>query len=89
MTLNYLLVSTLTALALAACGPATSGTPVPCATEADCPDGAICASLESEGGPTATICLEETDCGDVSCASGRCAFEPDVEPAAEKCIAVP
>lgn len=89
MKVNHLLFSALTALALAACGPTTSHTPVPCATDADCPVGAICESLESEGGPTETICLEETDCGELTCASGRCATEPDLEPAAVKCIAAP
>lgn len=89
MKLNTLLFSALTAVALCACGPVSSGTPVPCTTAADCPNGATCASLESEDGPTATICLEETDCGDLTCASGRCATEPDLEPATVKCIAAP
>lgn len=93
MTIEKLTAFTLAALvstlALVACGgPAGSGAPVPCTEDADCGGALVCGSLESAEGNTNDICLEEADCGALTCDSGRCGRAPDLDPPADpECIA--
>lgn len=69
-------------------GGSQGGAPIPCADDPSvCPGGTECAKIETDEGTTLPICVEPADCGELSCASGRCAKAPETSPAKTSCVA--
>src|SRR5688572_25595255 len=71
--------------AAAACGATeTNVSPVPCGEGHEpCNPQFICARLALDEGNTLPLCVREVSCGEVECASQRCAELPGMEPAVE------